>query len=67
MINVWSSKSMCTYWMVLMCHLLFVLYLIELLGSEGCRGIFVSECFLNVNILLYADDLVLCWDMAGGL
>ena len=50
--------------------LLFALYLnefIELLRSEGCRGIFVSECFPDANILLYADDLVLCSDTAGGL
>jgi hypothetical protein len=49
---------------------LFALYLnafIELLVSEMCRGIFVSECFTNVNILLDADDLVLCLDMAWGL
>jgi len=49
--------------------LLLALYLnvfIELLGSEGCRGIFVSECFPNVNILLYADDFVLCSDTAEG-
>ena len=32
--------------------------------SEGCRDIFVSECFPNVNILLFADDLVLCSDAA---
>ena len=30
------------------------------------QGIFVSECFPNVNIPLYADDLVLCSDTAGG-
>ena len=50
--------------------LLLALYLnefIELLGSEGCRDISVSECFLNANILLYADDLMLCSDTAGGL
>ena len=50
--------------------LLFAPYLnafIELLVSEMCRGIFVSECFTNVNILLYADDLVLCSDTGGGL
>jgi len=50
--------------------LLFAPYLnefIELFGSQGCRGILVSEYFPTVNILLYANDLVQCSDTAGGL
>ena len=41
--------------------------LIELLTSEGCRGIFASEFLPNVIILLYAENHVLCSDMVGGL
>ena len=47
---------------------LFALYvneLIEMLSNE--RGIKISDQYPNVNILLYADGLLLCADTVGNL
>ena len=47
---------------------LFSLYLnelIEMLSNE--RGIQISDQYPNVNILLYADDLLVCADTVGNL
>ena len=47
---------------------LFALYLnelIEMLSNE--RGTKLSDQYPNVNILLYADDLLLCADTVGNL
>ena len=47
---------------------MFAKYLNEFIGSlnrESCRGIQVSQS-KDVNVLLYADDMVLCDDTVGG-
>ena len=49
---------------------LFAMYVNEfdLLRLEGCRGIQISaEQFPGVNVLMYADDMVLCSDTVGDL
>ncbi len=47
---------------------LFALYVnefIEMLKQNGCRGIQVED--VDVQVLLYADDMVLCADSVGDL
>ena len=49
---------------------IFAMYInefIELLTHSGWRGIQVSDTSANVNVLLYADDMVLCADSIGDL
>jgi hypothetical protein len=48
--------------------ILFVLYLnefIKQINRENCNGIFIDEEYNNVNMLLYADDIVLVGDNIG--
>ena len=47
---------------------IFAMYVnefIEMLLRGGCRGIQMSQ--KSVNVLLYADDMVLCADTVGDL
>ena len=47
---------------------LFVLYLNEFVkqvNRDDCKGIFIDEEHRNVNLLLYADDIVLVGDNIG--
>ena len=49
---------------------LFAIYLnefIELLHSEGCRGIQISDHSQNISVLLYGDYMALCADSTGDL
>ena len=36
-------------------------------NDQECKGIYVSENHKNVNMLLYADDLVLIGDQIGNV
>ena len=47
---------------------LFVLYLNEFISmsqQDGCQGIYVNNSHPNVNMLLYADDLVIVGDQVN--
>jgi hypothetical protein len=48
---------------------LFIIYLNKYIQTcnESCKGIYINEDFQNLNILLYADDMVQCSDMVGRL
>jgi len=46
----------------------FIFYLnefIQMSKDEQCKGIYVSEQYKDVNMLLYADDIVLIGDQVG--
>ena len=48
--------------------ILFVFYLNEFIkqvNTNQCPGIYVNELYPNINMLLYADDLVLVGDSVG--
>ena len=50
--------------------MLFIIYigeLIEMLRSNGCKGIQVTGDIPAINSLLYADDIALCADSPGRL
>ena len=47
---------------------LFIMYMNELVkeaNERECKGVYVDENFKNINMLLYADDLVLLGDIVG--
>ena len=69
--NSLSEDFMCMVGTRQGCNLspiLFVLYLNEFIHmsqQENCQGIFVNESHPNVNMLLYADDVVIVGDQVN--
>jgi hypothetical protein len=52
----------------MMSPIIFTLYLNELIhmiDMRDCQGIYVNETFPNVNMLLYADDIVIVGDQVN--